>query len=90
MHTEQTTEQTTVYDTVAGILRDVAKVPTELIAPDKRIEEDLDIDSLAMVEVAVAAESRFGISVPDERAAEFVIVAHLVEYIEAALAADHG
>ena len=84
------TDQTAVYDTLAEILRDVAEVPVELIAPDKWVEEDLGIDSLTMVEVAVVAERRFGISVPDERLADFLTVADLAEYVEAALAADQG
>jgi len=84
------TEQVNVYDKIVEILRDVAKVPADQIAPEKRIEEDLSIDSLAMVEVAVAAEMRLGVSVPDERAAEFFTVGDIVDFVGAALAATRG
>ena len=82
--------RTYVYDTITEILHVVAKVPAELIGMDKRIEEDLDIDSLSMVEICVTAEKRLGVSLPDEHAAAFVTVADLVEYVDAALAAASG
>ncbi|MFI7545013.1 acyl carrier protein [Actinoplanes sp. NPDC049599] len=64
------------------IVHDVAGVPIEDIQPAKSFTEDLDIDSLSMVEIMVAAEERFGVTIPDEDARELTTVGEVVAYIE--------
>jgi acyl carrier protein len=44
---------------------DPAKVPPA-IAPTDRIQEDLGLDSLAVMELASDVEARFGVSIPPE------------------------
>ncbi len=41
-------------------------IPLETIRPDSRLVEDLHIDSLDMVELLVALEEQFGVSIPDD------------------------
>ena len=43
--------------------------------------DDLDIDSLSMVEIAVQAEDRFGVKIPDEQLAQLKTVSDAVDYI---------
>jgi acyl carrier protein len=45
---------------------------------------DLDVDSLSLVEVVVAAEEKFGIRIPDESASGFEKVRDLVNFVEKA------
>ena len=52
------------------------------ITPDKRIKEDLNADSLDIVELIMSIEDKYGISVPDEAALEIKTVGDLVAYVE--------
>ena len=51
---------------LAEIVNEVAGIPVEDVQLDKSFVDDLDVDSLSMVEVVVAAEEKFGVSIPDD------------------------
>ncbi|WP_018349431.1 acyl carrier protein [Longispora albida] len=51
---------------LAEILEEVAGVNPEDVTEDKSFTDDLDVDSLSMVEVVVAAEEKFGVKIPDD------------------------
>ena len=57
-----------VLDGLAAIVNEVAGVPVEDVQVDKSFVDDLDIDSLSMVEVIMAAEDKWGVKIPDEAA----------------------
>jgi acyl carrier protein len=63
------------------ILDEVVGVPANQVTPEKTFIEDLDIDSLSMVEIAVAAQDRFGVEIPDERLAELTTVQDVIDYV---------
>lgn len=50
---------------LSEIVNQVADVPVEDIRPDRSLTSDLDIDSLSVVEIMVAAEEMFGVRIPD-------------------------
>ena len=50
---------------------------------DKKFSDDLDVDSLSMVEVVVAAEEKFGVKIPDEEVTKMATVGDAVNYIVA-------
>ena len=50
---------------------------------DKKFTDDLDVDSLSMVEVVVAAEEKFGVKIPDEEVTKMATVGDAVNYIVA-------
>jgi acyl carrier protein len=55
----------TVDEVLAGIKEivvEVAGIDANIIAMDKKFTDDLDVDSLSMVEVVVAAEEKFGVT----------------------------
>ena len=66
------------------IIDEVAGVPAEEVTPEKSFVDDLDIDSLSMVEVVVAAEERFGVKIPDDDVKGLRTVGDAVSYIEKA------
>ena len=71
-------------DVLAGlkeIVEEVAGVPAASIELGKNFTEDLDVDSLSMVEVVVAAEERFGVKIPDDQVAELATVGDAVDFI---------
>ena len=72
---------------LADILEEVAGVLPADVTVDKSFTEDLDVDSLSMVEIALAAEERFGVKIPDDELANLKTVGDAVTYIEKAQAA---
>lgn len=71
-------------DVLAGlkeIVEEVAGIPVASIELEKNFTEDLEVDSLSMVEVVVACEERFGVKIPDEKVTELVTVGDAVNFI---------
>lgn len=69
---------------LADIVNEVAGIPADDVKPNKSFTDDLDIDSLSMVEVVVAAEERFGVKIPDEDVKNLATVGDAVDYISRA------
>ena len=55
-----------IKDGLAEILEEVAGVLPADVSEEKSFTDDLDVDSLSMVEVVVAAEEKFGVKIPDD------------------------
>jgi acyl carrier protein len=64
------------------IVDEVAGVPAAEVTPDKSFVDDLDIDSLSMVEIAVAAQDKFGVEIPDEQLKDLKTVQDVVDYVK--------
>ena len=75
--------QEEVLSGLAIIVNEVAGVPDDQITMEKRFVDDLDVDSLSMVEVVMAAEDKWGVKIPDADAKNLVTVGDAVLYIEA-------
>lgn len=75
--------QEEVLSGLAVIVNEVAGVPVDQITMEKRFVDDLDVDSLSMVEVVMAAEDKWGVKIPDADAKNLVTVGDAVKYIEA-------
>ena len=71
---------------LSEILEEVAGVNPGDVAEDKSFTDDLDVDSLSMVEVVVAAEERFGVKIPDDEVQNLKTVGDAVSFIEKAQA----
>jgi len=67
---------------LAEILAEVADVDAADVADDKRFTDDLDVDSLSMVEVAMAAEEKFNVKIPDDELPKLKTVGDAVTYIQ--------
>jgi acyl carrier protein len=66
---------------LADIVEEIAGVAAADVTPDKSFVDDLDIDSLSMVEIAVQAEDKFGVKIPDDELANLKTVGDAVNYI---------
>jgi acyl carrier protein len=66
---------------LAEVLEEVAGTPADAVVPTATFDKDLDIDSLTMVEVVVACEERFGVTIPDEALETLRTVGDAVQYI---------
>jgi acyl carrier protein len=78
--TEKTQDNT--LNELAAILEEVAGVKPEDVTPEKSFVDDLDVDSLSMVEVAMAVEEKFNAKIPDEELSKLKTVGDAVNYIE--------
>ena len=74
-------EDNDILSGFAEVLEKVAKVDRTEITRDKRLRDDFGIDSLSMIDVAVAAEDAFGVLLPDEDVERFETVGDAVDYI---------
>ena len=69
---------------LATIVNDIAGIPVGDVKLEKTFLDDLDVDSLSMVEIATAAEDKFGIRIPDDDLKDLKTVGDAVSYIEKA------
>jgi acyl carrier protein len=67
---------------LAEILNEVADVAPDQVTDEKSFTDDLDVDSLSMVEVAMAAEEKFGVKIPDDELPKMKTVGDAIAYIE--------
>jgi acyl carrier protein len=72
-----------ILDGLATIVNEVAGVPVEDVQLDKSFVDDLDIDSLSMVEVVMAAEDKWGVKIPDSEVKNLKTVGDAVNFISA-------
>jgi acyl carrier protein len=68
---------------LAEIVNEVAGIPAESVQMEKSFVDDLDVDSLSMVEVVMACEDKFGVTIPDTEVKNLNTVADAVNYITA-------
>jgi acyl carrier protein len=63
------------------IVEEIAGVPADEVTPTKSFADDLDIDSLSMVEIAVAAQDKFGVEIPDDQLKDLVTVQDVINFV---------
>lgn len=77
-----TTEE--IRTALAEIVNEVTGIPADDVQLAKSFTDDLDVDSLSMVEVVVAAEEKFEVRIPDDEVKNLKTVADAVSFIEKA------
>jgi acyl carrier protein len=73
-----------IISDLAVILNEVAGVDQTKVSSDKSFLDDLEVDSLSMVEVVMAAEDKFGVKIPDEEVKNLRTVGDAVSFIKQA------
>jgi acyl carrier protein len=66
---------------LAEIVNEVAGIEEGEVQLDKSFTADLDVDSLTMVEVVVAAEEKFDVKIPDDEVKNLNTVGDAVNFI---------
>ena len=70
------------YSELKVIIKDLLGADEEKITMEARFREDLEADSLDLVELIMAFEDKFGAEISDEDAQKIVTVGDAVGYID--------
>lgn len=71
-----------VFETIKEIIVEVLDVPAGEITLEASFADDLEADSLDIVEMLMLLEEKYDIEIPDETAEKMKTVKDVVEYLE--------
>jgi len=71
-----------IFENVKAILIEQLGIDGDSISPESSLIDDLNADSLDMVELVMAMEQEFGISIPDEEAERIKTVGDAIDFIK--------
>ena len=74
-------EASEVFEKVKGLFIDDLGIDEAKVTMDAKLEEDLEIDSLGIVEVVMAFEDEFDIEIDDEELADVSTVGQAVNLL---------
>jgi len=72
---------TETFDRIKGIIVELLGVDASKVTAEARFREELEADSLDLVELIMAFEEEFGGEISDEDAQKITTVGQAVEYI---------
>jgi acyl carrier protein len=72
----------TIYDRLKGLVTEQLGVDEEEVTPEASFVDDLNADSLDLVELIMSLEEEFGLEISDEDAEKIVTVGDAASYIE--------
>jgi len=72
---------------MVDLLVDELGIDRDKISMDARFEEDLEVDSLGVVELLMALEDNFDVKIPDEEAEQIATVGEAVDLVQQKLGA---
>ncbi len=70
------------YEEIKTIIVDLLGVDASKVTPEARFREELEADSLDLVELIMAFEEKFGSEISDEDAQKITTVGGAVKYID--------
>ncbi len=71
-----------MFDQISDIIAKQLRAENDEITEETNIMEDLGADSLDIVEILMAIEETFGVSISDDEIPNLKTVRDLVEYVE--------
>ena len=71
-----------IFEDVQNIIIEIKDIPKEMIKPESSFTEDLEADSLDIVEMLMSMEEKFAIQIPEEAAEKIKTVQDALDYIE--------
>ena len=80
-------ERNEVADRLGGGLVSELGLDASKISEEAHFEEDLDVDSLGVVELLMALEDEFGVKIPDEEAESIMTVGQAIDVVHGKLGA---
>jgi acyl carrier protein len=76
-----------MFQQIKDIIVDMLGVDPAKVTPEARFREDLEADSLDLVELIMKFEEEFGGTISDEEAQQLKTVGQVVEYLDKRAAA---
>ena len=76
-------DRETAFDQVKGIIVEQLGVSSDEVREEASFQEDLNADSLDLVELIMSMEDKFGVKIPDEDAEKILTVSDAVDYVVA-------
>ncbi|MFQ5948773.1 MAG: acyl carrier protein [Acidimicrobiia bacterium] len=70
-----------VESKLVGLLVDELGIERDKITMEATFEEDLEVDSLGVVELLMALEDSFGVKIPDEEAESITTVSEAIDMV---------
>ncbi|HDZ91447.1 MAG: acyl carrier protein [Deltaproteobacteria bacterium] len=74
-----------IVDKIRKIICEQLDVPEEDVVPEASFVDDLGADSLDQVELIMAMEEEFDVSIPDEDAEGIATVQDAIDYVQKAI-----
>lgn len=71
-----------IFEKLKEIISEQLEIDSETVTLETRLGEDLNADSLDIVEMLMALEDEFGVDIPDEEIEKMKTVGDVVSYIE--------
>lgn len=71
-----------VLEKIKKLFAEGLNMSEEEIQPQSNLYEDLDADSLDVIEIILALEAEFDVDIPDEDMAQITTIQELASYIE--------
>ena len=75
-----------IFEQVKSILVETLSVDEDKVKMEARFQEDLETDSLDLVELVMTMEEKFSVKISDEEAAGIRTVSDAVDFVEKRLA----
>jgi len=75
-------ERAEIESKMTELLVEELGLDADKITMDATFEEDLEVDSLGVVELLMALEDNFGVTIPDEEAESIGTVGQAVDIVE--------
>ena len=64
------------------IIADQLNVDADSVTPESKFKEDLEADSLDLVELGMALEEEYGVEIPSEDLGNILTVQDVINYLE--------
>lgn len=79
----KSTKENIMFEQIKNVLVNAIHVDPAAVTPEAKIREDLDIDSLSAVELALELETEFDVRIEDEELVNLVTVQDIIDIVTA-------
>ena len=73
---------TQIFEKIRDLLAEQLDIPADSITPESDIIDDLEADSLTVLDMVMTLEDEFDIEIPDEDVEKLRTVGSVVSYVE--------
>ncbi len=86
MKTEQEENTEMNFEKVRDVIVETVNCEEDAVTLDASLKDDLSLDSLDAMELSMALEEAYNITIDEEELANFITVRNIVDYIDSTVA----